>query len=93
MQKLWLWLLLGVAFIGCRSQKVTYAPDQIVPTDKSLLWKIDGNGLKKPSYLLGTIHLIPKNQFAFSEATYDALAESRRVAFEIDMKEMTNLGA
>jgi uncharacterized protein YbaP (TraB family) len=25
--------------------------------EKSLLWKISGNGLNKPSYLFGTIHL------------------------------------
>ncbi len=94
MKKLWLWLLLGIAVMGCHaSQKAAYAPDQIVPTDKALLWKISGNGLKKPSYLLGTIHLIPKKQFHFSDHTYDALAEARRVTFEIDMKEMTNIVA
>lgn len=92
MQKFTLWLLIGIGFFSCRStQKVSYTPDQLLPTEKALLWKISANGLKKPSYLLGTIHLIPKKQFALSEATYDALAESRRVTFEIDMKEMTNL--
>ena len=25
--------------------------------EKPLLWKIEGNGLKKPGYLFGTIHL------------------------------------
>lgn len=27
------------------------------PLEKSLLWKISGNGLTKPSYLFGTIHM------------------------------------
>lgn len=86
--------MLAVALVGCHSsQKAVYSPEQIVPSEKSLLWKISGNGLKKPSYLLGTIHLIPKDKFELSEATYDALAEARRVTFEIDMKEMTNLSA
>lgn len=94
MQKLWMWFLLAIALAGCHaSKKTTYAPDQIVPSDKALLWKISGNGLKKPSYLLGTIHLIPKDKFRFSDATYDALAEAKRVTFEIDMKEMTNIAA
>ena len=94
MQKLWIWLMLPIAFVACRStQKTAYSPEQIVPSEKSLLWKISGNGLKKTSYLLGTIHLIPKDKFELSEATYDALAEARRVTFEIDMKEMTNLSA
>jgi uncharacterized protein YbaP (TraB family) len=70
MQKLWLWFLLAIALAGCQSsKKVTYAPDQIIPSDKALLWKISGNALKKPSYLLGTIHLIPKDKFKLSDAT------------------------
>jgi len=94
MQKLWLWFLLAIALAGCQSsKKVTYAPDQIIPSDKALLWKISGNALKKPSYLLGTIHLIPKDKFKISDATFDALAEAQRVTFEIDMKEMTNIAA
>ncbi|MCK6694492.1 MAG: TraB/GumN family protein, partial [Thermoanaerobaculia bacterium] len=92
--KLWPWFILAIALTGCHaSKKTAYTPDQVVPTEKALLWKISGNGLKKPSYLLGTIHLIPKDKFQFSDATYDALADSRRVTFEIDMKEMTNIVA
>ncbi|MBC8172521.1 MAG: TraB/GumN family protein, partial [Chitinophagales bacterium] len=29
----------------------------------SLLWEISGNGLTKPSYLFGTVHLIDKKDF------------------------------
>lgn len=29
----------------------------------SLLWEISGNGLEKPSYIFGTIHLIAQNDF------------------------------
>ena len=93
MRKLWLWLLPAVVVAACQPAKVSYTPQEIVPTDKALLWKISGNGLKKTSYLLGTIHLIPKADFRFSDATYDALADARRVTFEIDMKEMTNIVA
>ncbi|MBK6933189.1 MAG: TraB/GumN family protein [Saprospirales bacterium] len=92
MQKLWLWLVLGVAITGCRpAQPAVYAPGQFIPAEKALLWKISGNGLKKPSYLLGTIHLIPRDRFRLSDATFDALSDAQRVTFEIDMKEMTNL--
>ena len=31
--------------------------------EKSLLWVISGNGLDKPSYLYGTIHMIGKEDF------------------------------
>ena len=32
---------------------------RIFPTQAQLLWKVSGNGLKHPSYLFGTHHLIP----------------------------------
>lgn len=76
---------------GCKSGgKAVYAPDKVVPTENALLWKISGNGLKKASYLYGTIHMIPKEDFILSAATRTAFDNSKRVAFEIDMKEMTN---
>lgn len=91
MNKYWLWLLPAFVVFGCTSsKKATYAPDQVVPSEKSLVWKITGNGLKKPSYLFGTIHLIPKNDFILPDGARMALDNVRRVAFEIDMKEMTN---
>lgn len=92
MQKLLLWLLPALSLLGCRSsQKVASAPQQVTPTEKALLWKISGNGLKKPSYLYGTIHLIPKSELNFSDALRSALDHTNRLTFEIDMKEMTSL--
>lgn len=70
---------------------MAYAPEKIVPTEKSVFWKISGNGLKKPSYLYGTIHLIPKENFSIPAVVQNALGDAKRVAFEIDMKEMTNI--
>jgi uncharacterized protein YbaP (TraB family) len=38
------------------------------PMDKSsLLWKIEGNGVKKGTYLFGTMHLIEKENFIFPD--------------------------
>lgn len=84
-------LMMGA--LGCKSaeKKVTYTPQTIVPTEKSVAWKISGKGLKKPSYLYGTIHMIPKNDFELPGAIREALDQVKRVTFEIDMKEMTNL--
>jgi uncharacterized protein len=88
-------ILLFLSFLlvfSCKStEKVQYAESDILPKEKALLWKISANGLKKPSYLFGTIHLIPKNEFDFTEKTKHALKSTDRIAFEIDMKEMTNL--
>lgn len=78
--------------IGCKpaEKAVTYTPETIVPTEKSLVWKISGKGLKKPSYLYGTIHMIPKDEFELPGAIRESLDNVRRVTFEIDMKDMTN---
>ncbi|MFN0216368.1 MAG: TraB/GumN family protein, partial [Saprospiraceae bacterium] len=82
-----------LAAIGCKpaEKAVSYTPENIVPTEKSLAWKISGKGLKKPSYLYGTIHMIPKKEFELPGAIREGLDNVRRVTFEIDMKEMTNL--
>ena len=62
------------------------------PTAKenSLLWKISGRGLSQPSYLFGTIHMIPAQDFMLSDATKSALQSAGRVAFEIDTEDMSN---
>jgi uncharacterized protein YbaP (TraB family) len=90
-----LFLSLLAWLISCKSTQqaaVTYTPSQIVPTEKSVFWKISGNGLKKPSYLYGTIHIIPKSVYEMPNAVREALDNAKRVTFEIDMKELTNIG-
>ena len=59
-------------------------------TTKSLLWEITGKDLTKPSYLYGTIHMIPKQDFFLTDETKKAIAASQKVTFEINMKDMSN---
>lgn len=87
----WLSVLLLVV-TGCKTQqKIAYSPDQLVPKDKALLWEISGNGLKKPSFLYGTIHLIPKERYTIPKSVENALEKTDQMAFEIDMRELTNI--
>jgi uncharacterized protein len=51
----------------------------------SLLWEISGNGLKKSSYLFGTVHLIPKDDFFVSKEMIKKFTESEQLVLEIDM--------
>lgn len=86
-------LLVGGYFWTCSAaSKSAHSPEALAPAEKALLWKISGRGLKQPSYLLGTIHLIPKEKFVLTEATRQALDRVGRVAFEIDLKEMGGPG-
>ena len=86
-------LLLGVVWLfSCQTTNpAVYSQEQIIPAEKSLVLKISGNGLKKPSYLYGTIHLIPKDKYEMPASIREALDQCKRVTFEIDMKELTNL--
>lgn len=85
--------LLWLASCNPAKQAVSYTPEQLTPTEKSVFWKITGNGLKKPSYLYGTIHLIPSKEYEMPNAVREALDHTKRVTFEIDMKELTNMSA
>ncbi len=67
-------LLLLVAFIGTQAQ---------------LLWKISGNGLSKPSYIIGTYHLAPASFADSIPGLKNALDTSEQVYGEIIMSEMT----
>ena len=64
-----------------------------LPTTKALLWQITGNNLKVPSYLYGTIHMIGKDDFFLTDATKVAVKETEMMTFEINMEEMSGLGA
>jgi uncharacterized protein YbaP (TraB family) len=48
----------------------------------SLLWEITGNGLKKPSYLFGTMHVSDKLAFHLGDSFYNALKSVQVVALE-----------
>lgn len=54
-----------------------------VPQQASLLWKIEGNGIKSPSYLFGTMHLIEKSYFYFPESLEKLVKKSDVLVMEI----------
>jgi uncharacterized protein YbaP (TraB family) len=53
--------------------------------DNSLLWQVSGKGLKQPSYLFGTFHLMCKNDIHFSNQLTTAVNRADKVYMEIDM--------
>ena len=57
-------------------------------TPKTLLWRISGNGLQKPSYLYGTMHLKDRRLFFFGDSVYKNIQASDGFAMEIDPAEM-----
>jgi uncharacterized protein len=53
--------------------------------NNTLLWKISGNGLEKPSYLFGTIHLLCADDALLSDNLKKVISECHEVYFEVDM--------
>ncbi len=53
--------------------------------NNTLLWKITGNGIDKPSYLFGTIHMLCKDDAFLSNNLVSAIEKSDRVYLELDM--------
>jgi uncharacterized protein YbaP (TraB family) len=51
----------------------------------SLLWEITGNGIHKPSYLFGTIHVYDSSIFKIPEEVYTAIDLCDNFALEIDV--------
>jgi uncharacterized protein YbaP (TraB family) len=54
-------------------------------SDKTLLWQISGNGLARPSYLFGTIHMICSEDAVLSDSLKNIIRNSDQVYFEVDM--------
>jgi len=53
--------------------------------EKSLLWQISGHGLKQPSYLFGTIHIICKKDYVWTPAMQRSLLACNKLCLEMDM--------
>ena len=52
----------------------------------SIFWEITGNGLEKPSYLFGTMHVSSKLVFHLSDSFYNAVRGCDMVALELNRR-------
>ena len=62
--------------------------------ENSLLWEVSGKGLKKSSYLYGTIHMICSKDYFLSEKAKKAFDNSEKLVLEInftDPNEMSQM--
>lgn len=79
-------------FLGCQSQPTPTLGSN--NDNNSLLWEITGKGLKEPSYLFGTFHLMCRDDIHFSDNLLSALEDAKEVYFEMDLDDASNtLGA
>lgn len=80
MKKLLSGLMLGMVCLVSFGQ----APN----ANNTLLWKISGKNLSKPSYLFGTIHMLCADNIDISSNLKQAIQASDRVYLELDMDNM-----
>src|SRR5687768_7192516 len=78
-----LFSLISVA--GCAQQSPT------ITSNKTLLWKISGNGLEKPSYLYGTIHMICAEDARLSKNMKKAIRDADEVYLEVNLDDMMEM--
>ncbi|MBP3838859.1 MAG: TraB/GumN family protein [Prevotella sp.] len=62
----------------------------VLGTQAQLLYKVSGNGLQKPSYLIGTHHLAKSSHIHQISGLKEALEACEQIYGEIVMEEMTN---
>lgn len=53
-----------------------------------LLWKVEGNGLAKPSYIFGTHHVVPSDMISRVSGLTEALDAVDGVVGEVDMTDL-----
>lgn len=53
-------------------------------SQSALLYEISGPGMKKPSYLFGTIHLICPDDFFLSDSVLKRMGRSQKLVLELD---------
>lgn len=91
-----LMIAVSFTFTSCKTTK-DGLPQKIEtqaykPLTNALLWKIQGNGIVEPSYLYGTIHLIDSDAYFLPNGTLAAIDSTKKMVFEIDMNEMSDMG-
>jgi uncharacterized protein YbaP (TraB family) len=77
-------LLLTLVFISSFSMAQLPTKKKASTKYPSLMWEITGNGMKKPSYLFGTMHASSKMVFHLSDSFYNAIKSCDAVSLELN---------
>lgn len=82
-----LWALVGA---GCRAQtKLEPLPKKL--GNNTVLWEVSGKAVKQPFYLLGTMHLMCREDAALSKNVREILKRADQIYFELDMDDMMGM--
>ncbi|MDM1396213.1 TraB/GumN family protein [Myroides odoratimimus] len=60
-------------------------------SEKSLLWEVSGKDLNEPSYVLGTFHILCKDELIISDKVQKALDSVEQLALEVNFSDPVEL--
>ena len=89
MKRLLFYSISTILFMSCKAQSDHSFVKQ--KNDNTLLWKVSGNGLKKPSFLFGTFHLLCKDDIHLSDQLKKAMKLSDKIYMEMDMDDPSTM--
>ena len=76
---------LSISALVIAQQKTNVSPSPAAASAKTLLWKVSGKYLEKPSYLFGTMHILCEEDAKLSENLKAIIRDTEQIFFEIDM--------
>ena len=80
----------SLLFVSCSGAQPVQKTETL---PQALLWKVERDDMPQPSYLFGTIHMIPKEDFFLPTGLEEAFEKSSDVVFEIDLDDMSGIGS
>jgi uncharacterized protein YbaP (TraB family) len=83
----WLTIFAALGFVACSQQPKTKSTTTN-NSHNTLLWRISGPDLTKPSYLFGTMHMICASDIELSDSLKLAIRSADKVYLELDMDDM-----
>lgn len=76
--------------MGCKAQSSKLSLKK-QNDGNTLLWQVSWKGIKKPSYLFGTFHLLCKDDIHFSEQLKNSFQSADEIYMELDMDDPSTM--
>ncbi len=86
-------LIITSLLVVCAASMTAYAQAKASEDSPSLLYKVTGKGLAKPSYIFGTFHAICSSEMVPFEKLDTYLTQSDQLMMEIDMDDAVEMGS
>ena len=83
MKRLFIVTVVSFLVSSCNSQIPATKKVDEASLKSSMLWKIEGNHLKNPAYLFGSMHIVQKQYYRFSDTLKNLILNSDQIIMEL----------